>query len=280
MIETTYRDLAEFGLPLITPGEPAFDFRVAEILSIPAPFGPSINRAPDRAAVLENQSENAVITLRYVWRFTDTLGETHTASHFDLGSSRQIDVLTGQEKARRELSSFILPGSRRLITEEGIFGDNRDVLGSPPQMPVGGWVSSHAGGGGGRNTGASEFKNRLASVQLELDLAIFEDGLCVGRDETGLRENLTEQVQRRIETAREIVQMLREGATAGQVFDMLRPLARHAPAMMSEGRPHTPLLSMFARSAVNRLMTADDAVFLFWVEASADLSPLRLHPPS
>jgi len=31
MIETTYRELAEFGLLLIIPGEPAFNLRFEEI---------------------------------------------------------------------------------------------------------------------------------------------------------------------------------------------------------------------------------------------------------
>jgi hypothetical protein len=47
MIETIYHDLAEFGLPLTTPGEPAFDLRFEEIRNIPQPFEPDIDHIGD-----------------------------------------------------------------------------------------------------------------------------------------------------------------------------------------------------------------------------------------
>jgi hypothetical protein len=287
MIETIYRDLAEFGLPLITPGEPAFDLRFEEIRNIPQPLGPDIDHIPDRAAVLENQSESVVITLRYVWRYTTTDGETRTSSCLNLGSSRQMDVLTGQEKAARDLFSFILPGSRRLITEEGIFGDNRDVLAQQPPSSGGGWGFSSGGRGRTRGT-ARDFDRDVVGIELVLDLAIFEDGLCVGPDESGVRENLTEQMQRQKDVAHEIVRALREGGGPGLIFEMLRPLARHGRLAMNdrqaagrspEGHLHAPLLSMFARSAIGQLINADDTTLPTWFEAAAAISPLRLHRP-
>ena len=74
MIETTYSDLAEFGLPLITPDEPAFNARFEEIRGLPSPVGPNDDTAPDRAAILDNQTDAAVITLKYVWRYEDASG--------------------------------------------------------------------------------------------------------------------------------------------------------------------------------------------------------------
>jgi hypothetical protein len=295
MIETTYRDLAEFGLLLITPGDPAFNLRFEEIRSIPAPFRPDIERVPDRAAILENQSGNAVIALRYVWRYTATNGETRTSSCLNLGSSKQMDVLTGREKAARDLFSFILPGSRRLITEEGMFGDNRDVLAQQPVAGGGGWGFS--GGGRGRAGGMAsrDPDHDVVGIELALDVAIFEDGLCVGPDESGLRESLTEQIERQKEVAGQIVRALRDGATPGRIFEMLRPVARHRPQVPPtppgvmndrraagrsvEGRRHVPLLSMFARSALDRLINADDATLPDWFEVAAAISPLRLHRP-
>ena len=288
MIETIYRDLSEFGLPLITPGEPAFDLRFEEIRNIPQPFGPAIDHIPERAAVLENQSESAVITLMYVWRYTTTKGETRTSSCLNLGSSRQMDVLTGREKAGRDLFSFILPGSRRLITEERMFGDNGDVLGQQLAAGGGGWSFSGTGRGRARGMDSRDPDQDVVRVELALDVAIFEDGLCVGPDESGVRENLTEQMQRQKDLAHEIVHALREGARPGRIFEILRPLARHGRLAMNdrqaagrsaEGRLHAPLLSMFARSAIGQLTNADDTTLPTWFEAAAAISPLRLHRP-
>ena len=291
MIETTYRDLAEFGLPLITPGKPAFDLRFEQIRNIPEPFRPDFDRIPDRSAVLENQSDNTVITVRYVWRYTATNGETRTSSCLNLGSSRQMDVLTGREKAARDLSSFILPGSRRLITEEGMFGNNSDVLAQQPAIGGGGW--GFASGGRGRTRGMNALDRDVAGIELALDPAIFEDGLCVGPDESGVRESLMEQMQRQKDVAHEIVRALRDGAGPGWIFEMLRPLTRHggpapsaSPDAMNdrqtagrslEGIHHTLLLSMFARSAIGQLINADDTTLLAWFEAAAAVSPLHLH---
>jgi hypothetical protein len=287
MIETIYCDLAEYGLPLITPGAPAYAVRLEEILSAPSPFGPGIDSTPDRAAVLENQTPMAVITLSYFWRYTSADGKTRTSRHLNLGSSRQMDVLTGRENVVRDLSSFILSGTRRLITEDRMYGDNRDVLAPQPTTGGGGWAGSR---GAGRGTGAALID--VVKIALELDVAIFEDGLCVGPDETGLRESLTEQMQTQANTANEIAQVLRAGAPPGRIFEMLRPMARHRPpapppqsdirsmvGRSQEGRISTPLLSMFARSAIHHLINADDAGLLAWFEAAATISPLRLHRP-
>ncbi|HKD09460.1 MAG TPA: hypothetical protein VKB79_26380 [Bryobacteraceae bacterium] len=286
MIEMVYRDLAEFGLLFITPEAPAYAVRVREIQIAPWPFGPAIDTPPERAAVLENHTQSAIVTLTYVWRYTTATGETRTSHHSNLGSSRQMDVLTGREKAVRDLATFILPGARRLITERGMFGDNRSVLAVEATGGGGrGWVGS----GAGRGVESNDF----VKIALELDVAILEDGLCVGPDGVGLRESLTEQMQTQSDMAKEITKALRGGAGRGRIFEMLLPLARHTrpapplapgvsnvPSMVGRshgGHPH--LLSMFASSSVQQLINADDARLLAWFDEAAAISPLRLHPP-
>jgi hypothetical protein len=44
----------------------------------------------------------------------------------------QLDVLAGRSPVR-DLASFILPGSKRLITEFGAFGDNLEQNERPPE---------------------------------------------------------------------------------------------------------------------------------------------------
>ena len=281
MIETVYRDLAEFGLPLITARQPNFEQRLAEIQNHPGPFAPDLESASGRVAILENQSANAVIILRYVWRYTTTAGTTRTASHMNFGSSRQMDLLTGREKPVRDMHSSILPGSRRLITEAGMFGDNRDVLGPPPDTGGRGW--GFAGGSGRGGIRGSGPDHDIVRIELELDLAIFEDGLCVGPDESGVRESLMEQIQRQKVVAAEIARELRGGAGPGRIFEILRPLARHGPplppALSGGGRHHPSVLSMFARTAIQYLIGAEDATLAAWFEAAAAVSPLRLRRP-
>ena len=135
----------------------------------------------------------------------------------------------------------------------------------------------------------------VVRVQLALDVAIFEDGLCVGPDESALRESLIGQIERQKQVADQIVHALRDGAPPGRIFEMLRPLARHWPPVPSasavamndrqaagsspEGHRQAPLLSMFARTALNQLINADDAALPDWFEAAAAISPVRLRQP-
>ena len=55
-METAYRDLAEFGLPVITPGAPEFPELVRDIESHPEPFDAWPPHSTDRDAVLVNQT--------------------------------------------------------------------------------------------------------------------------------------------------------------------------------------------------------------------------------
>ncbi len=281
MIETTYRGLPEFGLPLITPDHPTFKEKAEEILRLAPPFGPRIESIPERAAILENQSGKAVITFTTIWRYIDEEGETRTTRQRNLVSSKQMDVLTGRTMAIPDPYSFFLPGSRRLITDDRILGDNRDVLGVQP--------AGRAGGGGGWGFAGGRIQPRdiapvrpepvIVKIELDIDIAIFDDGTCAGADECGLRESLIEQMQRQKDTAREIVAELRAGATPGQVFEIIRPLARHVP-QGPRAIGCAPLLSMFANSAVRQLINAPDHALLAWFERAAKIEPLHLRRPA
>jgi hypothetical protein len=186
MAETKYAGLAEFGLPLIAKDNPSFNLLVSEIESHP---GPGLHRPPfmlERAAVLLNNTGRAIVAMQWFWRYVEKQGEARISQFSNLGSSAQRDALAGRLKAGRDLGTYILPGSKRLITEGGIFGNNLDVL-TPEELPrsqgyCGGW-----GGGNSRQTNDAELENELI-----LDLVILEDGLCVGPNELGLYEGLNE----------------------------------------------------------------------------------------
>ena len=129
----------------------------------------------------------------------------------------------GSQKVSRDIGTFVLPDSMRLITEQGIFGTN---LLTPEEWPPGQGFRGGFGRGGGGFRGDGE--GQVARVELILGLVILEDGLCVGPNENGLFEDLTESLDRQRRTAQEAA-ALREGAPDGRVFEIVRPLARYGP---------------------------------------------------
>jgi hypothetical protein len=197
----TCTDLAEFGLPLITPGHPEFRSLVHDIESRPQPFGSWPVGDLTKSAVLLNQSGNAIVGISYVWRYVTATGAAHTSRSSNLGSSMQLDVLTGRSGVTRDVGTFILPGSKRLITERGMFGNNLDVLGEGEGSRGGGYT----GAGGGSRTSSHE---EIVATELILDSAILEDGRCIGPDEFGMVENVREDLEQIRRTAERTVAAL------------------------------------------------------------------------
>jgi len=122
----------------------------------------------------------------------------------------------------------------------------------------------------------------IVGIELDLDVVIFEDGLCVGSDEFGLFENIAQELERQRNTAQEVVDALRSGASIGQVFEIVRPLARYVgPETAADGRARhsTQLLSMFANMAIHHLVQASDPELVAWFERAAQPSPIQLRRP-
>ena len=264
MPQRRYRDLAEFGLPLITPEDINFPALLKDMQSRPDPFGrrPPLN---DTSAVLLNESGKVVIVLAYYWKYNTASGQTYRSHHSNLSSSTQTNVLAGRTKVVRDFASFFLPGSKRLITEEGTFGNNLDVL-PPEAVPQGGLIQGMGRSGSDRN----RFKEAITSVELQLDTVFFEDGLCAGPDESELFESVMEDLALQRSTAQQIVELLCAGASRGQVFDLLRPLGRR----QSSGHG---IRSMFSHEALHHLVEADDSQLLQWFEEWDQVAPLPLH---
>ena len=270
MGNTVYRDLAAFGLPLVTPAQPEFASLVHDIESRPGPFGSWPIDDLSNAAVLLNQTGNAILDISYLWKYTSARGQAHSTHYSNLGSSSiQLDVLSGRSELVQDLGTFILPGSKRLITERGMFGNNLDVLGQDPRPHGGGYA--RAVGGGDRNT-TSE---KIVAVELVLDLAILDDGRCVGPDESGLFESVIEDLERISSTAEQAAKSLRDGATAGQIFEILRPLARHTPPTATPRR-RSSFLRMFADMGIHQLVNVDSPALERWLETQAQLRRIRL----
>jgi hypothetical protein len=273
MPRITFKDLAAFGLPLVTPKDPAFLSLSEEILNRMPLFRSRalLPQAPidDASAVLLNQSGKAIVTLTYFWKYTVAGGHVRTHQQSDLGSSRQMDVLSGRASATRDSVSFILPGSKRLITKDGIFGDNRDVL--PPD-------TERFSGGIGSAGSARDFDGEDAEhIELQLDAAIFEDGLCAGPNESGLFDSVTEALDLERSAARQIVDILRAGGSLGQAFEILRPLAKRPEVRYAHRRTERHagrLLGMFTTSAIDHLINLEGDGLIDWFEESAHVRSL------
>ncbi len=274
MAETKYSGLAEFGLPLIAKDDSSFDALVNDIESRPRPGPAQPSVESERAAVLLNNSGRAIIAMEWLWRYTGYDGKMRTSWFSNLGSSTQHDVLAGRSKVGRDLGTFILPGSKRLITERGIFGNNLDVL-TPEELPraqgyCGGW-----GGGSPRERAEAE----LAAVELVLDLVILEDGLCVGPNESALYEAINESIDLQRAVAAEALRSLQAGASVGQIFEIVRPLARHdSPPPQTQRKPRhsMPLVRTFGREAIHHLTNATESDLLAFFERAAAPCSLEL----
>ena len=96
---------------------------------------------------------------------------------------------------------------------------------------------------------------------------------------TGLFESITEDLEGQRQTARTVVAALQSGASAGQVFELLRPLARRRPRTEREHRHPSSLLTMFANRAITWITRMDDPEWLPWFERVAQASPVALHRP-
>jgi len=258
------------------PDDPLFASLADEIESTMGPIPFMAESIPERAAVLLNQSGQAILALAYFWRYTTAGGKTHQGRCFNLNSGMQRDALTGRSKVVRDIGTFVLTGSKRLITERGLLGTNLDVLTSE-EWPQGRGFRGGFGGGGGFARGAEE---EPAAVELVLDLAILEDGLCVGPDENGLFADLNESLDLQQRTAQEAAAALRAGASDGRIFEIVRPLARHSPR--TPGRPsHEGFLRMaFGNEAIGRLTNGSTQEVLAWLEREAQPRTLQLHRPS
>lgn len=263
----TYRDLRRFGLEFVTPETEQFSKFLQEIQDRPQ----SID-ADASAAVLLNQSGKVILALAYCWKYTTVDGNVRTSHYSNLCSSTQIDVLTGQADVGAYRLFFILPGSKRLITENGIFGDNSDVL--PPDSPARA-VGRQGYGGSGFRRGPGQ--GDIAEIELSLDLVFLEDGLCVGPDEFGLFDSVFQDLQRQRTVAQQILEMLGRGESIGQVFEVLWPFAQRTRTV--DTHP-SGMLSMFANMAIDHLINMGQADLLTWFERSAQASRIELHRPA
>src|SRR3954451_15266346 len=166
----------------------------------------------------------------------------------------------------------LLAGSKRLITERGMFGNNLDVLRE-------GEVSRGGGYMGAGSSGSTSRHEEIVATELILDSAILEDGRCIGPDEFGMVESVGRDLEHIRRTAEQAMVALRNGGSAGDIFELLRPLARHTLTRTPEGqaRSRSPFLKMFADMGIRQLIDGESGAVAAWFETQAQPPRLRLY---
>lgn len=262
-MEVTYVGLPQSGLPFVTPNDEGFHNLAA---SIPLDPFAAKEEVPSEAVVVLNQSSQAVVAMSALWRWMDQEGRSSQQATSNLYSLSQLAPPTEDANPTSIWFQPFLPGSKRLITLHGIFGDNSDVL--PPQAKPSGFV----GGRAGSNRGGGPPVKQLLEVRL--DWVIFASGLCVGPGQMGLRESLGSLASEQRRIASGAANLLRNGARLGEVFELLRPAARHS--FRSIGGPGDVrlmhMLASFGRMALNQLIEADEEhreELIRWFEAQS-----------
>jgi hypothetical protein len=269
MAQVEYRDLPEFGLRFVTPRQEQFAALVEDIRS--RAMGPAIpeRNALDVAAVVLNQSGKAILGMTVIWSFTDADSKPHDEVASSIGQ-QTLDILTGRAPLVLDRFSCIAPGSKRLVTPDGTFGDNSDVILSDPFQGHGVVFSGRSGGDRPR-----EWK----SAELTLDAALFEDGLCAGPDTEGTFERVRTEIEMQHSIAADLVAMFRRGATPGQIFERLLPDARQLFATPPEPHEsgHSRARQRFAQSVISRYTHQRDEDLLAWLEKLAEPPELKLY---
>jgi hypothetical protein len=182
-------DLAPYGVVLIPPASQAYFELLADIerrlQARPKGSPPIGNDALSRisehdtagSAILVNKAPVAIASMAYTWTFRDQNGRTRTSS-YSPGTNPSVLLPFLQNDRVKKFDSFwntIFPGSKRLMTADGSYGDNTDV-----RAPAADELSS--GGFSGFSGGA---QLGVEPLKLTLDGVFFVDGGFAGPNQLG-----------------------------------------------------------------------------------------------
>jgi hypothetical protein len=273
--KVVYRGLPEFGLPFITVEDSRFDELKSQVVFHPLAGRPEAS--PPETVIVVNESRQPVLAMSFLWRWTDGSGQVTTTRMSGVSSLSQLGPVQGDPRQLR-FHPF-LPGSKRLVTAAGVFGDNSDVL------PASSERSGFMGGFGGTSLrgrrGVKDPERHL--LEMQLDSAIFADGLCAGPDELGVLAALEPVRTEQQRIASEAAVLLRSGANFGEVFDCLRFAARRpGPTSTLQNTDPSHLLFTFGTQAMDRLIHAQDEQrdgLTAWFEEQSRQPMLKLRRP-
>lgn len=244
MADFSCLDLHAQGLSLVPPDRSEFADMLEAVRRThlaETPGRPPFPREPipddlTFSAILINHSEKPLAELALEWKFEETTGNRY--SHQWINTfGRHLLVPSRIPPDRATVLAYwyaILPGSKRLLVENQMFGDNTDVR--PPRSdemwPGGGIISS-------RNTGHPVDPNRIRSVVLVLDGAFFTDGEFLGPNNLHLWDDVFYENEVKLKAAHIAADGKRAGRSADEIVEEVNQYTGAAPDLKEMRLPPT-----------------------------------------
>ncbi len=256
-------DLRDFGLVLLPPSSPEYDYFLANIqqrLDNPSPeaavmpqqfrramSGEIIAEERATSAILLNQSGKTIAAIDAVWRYEDIAGRAWSGARMTTGRAVLLPFSASPRFAKIEAYwRVIFPESKRYLGKAGMAGDNTDVrLPAPDEVCTSG-VFFGTGGGGGCTS-----RLPIQQVTLILDGVFFTDGEFAGPNRLGLWDRITTEAKARMEIATLARHSRDSGAPVRQILDKISKLT--GPATDRPPAPTMPVLQQTYRELANEI---------------------------
>jgi len=202
------KDLAQAGLFIIVPSDPAF---TSELQQIGFATNPDVLAIRSSAVILKNTSKHSVVAFGVNWTITDESGVTHTRGFNYIQPSGLLDG--GKSKREKaQVEHQIRPGGARLLTVNGMARTNEEL----------------------HDLALAAFMGTISNV--ELDLVIFDDGEAVGPNQLGLMKRFAAYVNAEQDLMQEVDTRMSKGEGLPQILANIRNRLTPDPG----GIPTTP----------------------------------------
>jgi hypothetical protein len=203
-MEYRCEDLPRYGVVLFPPSSPEYAALLADIqkrLANPIPGSApelfDVGDPSDPTMVLGNRSQTAIAAVSWIWKWEPETGRPRGVSVLAVGVPSVLAPFGLDERLRKLYGYWhvILPGSKRGIRGNNMFGDSTDVR--PPQ-PDELWKGGVMGSRGGPHRPPAPLK----SVTLTLDGVFFVDGGFAGPDTLHCFDLLTADVDAHLQAGK------------------------------------------------------------------------------
>jgi len=216
-------NLASDGIDLISPNGADFDPTIQHLL--PSDLARTTLGLKPFLVILSNRSGHTIVAFETIWKVTykDRSPETSFAPILYLdavggteGKGDDSLVFTGPEDLP------ILNGEQRLVARETAFGPPNQKFTQNEELDLQNWLRASTQNRKAKMADAVE-------VQINLDAAIYSDGLLVGPDTSNLDQNFTAKLHEKQRLFRQIVSDLDAGHTEEEAFGPAKALAIQRP---------------------------------------------------
>lgn len=201
------------GVMLISPTNSEFDSRVYSLLPEGAPVAFELK---PRIVIVSNESSRVVVAYSVTFWFTFRSGKSHRNSvHFKYPDAVANPAADGRNYGTG-IDSAVALGAR-LRGREIRPGEQR-VVGVGFEL----WPDADVVTYRDSYLEMSEIPEDLTALQIELDAIIFDDGLLLGPDHSGLAEQFAEYVEAKQDVYRGMVERIDGSGVSDDIFAPLR----------------------------------------------------------